>query len=362
MRAYLGRIDRFTLISWGVTILLVASLLGGAAVWKAVGARSRTIVPQPTSAPDQHAPTPGSPNSGGGSAPVGGSGQFGSTSIARELQLKTNRPERPRYEAVVYRVTRGDAMLAIAEQFTIKSETILYVNPTVLDDNPHSLRPGMELIIPPVDGLYYDWQEGDTIEAVAEEFDAEAEDILNFPGNQIDLTSPTIEPGTRIMIPGGSRALRDWSQDLATVGRSNTGSTGTSDFGTNICGGGPVGSGFGWPANDHSISGNGYGPGHLGIDIAANQGDPVYASSAGVVTMSQGGYNYGYGDVVQIDHGNGYVTVYAHLSQRNVGVCEAVGQGTVIGLAGSTGNAFGSHLHFEIRYGGSNINPLEIVQ
>jgi murein DD-endopeptidase MepM/ murein hydrolase activator NlpD len=164
------------------------------------------------------------------------------------------------------------------------------------------------------------------------------------------------------MIPGGSRDLRDWTQDLQTAGRSNTGSTGTSDFGSSACGGGLVGSGFGWPANNHSISGNGYGPGHLGIDIAANEGEPAYAASAGVVSMSQGGYNYGYGDVIQIDHGNGYVSVYAHLSQRNVGPCDSVGQGTLIGLAGSTGNAFGSHLHFEIRYGGANVNPLDIVQ
>jgi murein DD-endopeptidase MepM/ murein hydrolase activator NlpD len=197
---------------------------------------------------------------------------------------------------------------------------------------------------------------------VAKEFDAKPEDILNFPGNNIDLTNPIIKPGTTVMIPGGSRELRDWTQDLVTASRSNNGSTGTSDFGANSCGGGPVASGFGWPANSHVISGNGYGPGHLGLDIQANEGDPVYAAGAGVVTMAQGGYNYGYGNVVQIDHGNGYVTVYAHLSQINVGVCTPVGQGTLIGLAGSTGNAFGAHLHFEVRLGGSNINPYDIVQ
>jgi murein DD-endopeptidase MepM/ murein hydrolase activator NlpD len=165
-----------------------------------------------------------------------------------------------------------------------------------------------------------------------------------------------------VMLPGGSRELRNWEADLQTMGRNNNGSTGTSDFGSNSCGGGPVASGFGWPAADHTLSGNPYGPGHLGIDITAPEGSNVYAAGSGVVTMAQDGYNYGYGKVIQIDHGNGYVTVYAHLSQINVGVCQSVAQGSLIGLSGNTGNSFGAHLHFEIRIGGTNVNPYEIVQ
>jgi murein DD-endopeptidase MepM/ murein hydrolase activator NlpD len=73
--------------------------------------------------------------------------------------------------------------------------------------------------------------------------------------------------------------------------------------------------------------------------------------------MAQGGYNYGYGNVIQIDHGNGYSTVYAHLSTIGVGVCESVGAGQWIGGAGNTGNSQGAHLHFEVRQGGGFINP-----
>jgi murein DD-endopeptidase MepM/ murein hydrolase activator NlpD len=205
------------------------------------------------------------------------------------------------------------------------------------------------------------WKEGDTFEVVAEEYFAEPDDIINFPGNQIDLTDPQVEPGTTVFIPEGSRELRNWAADLQTAARGvNTGTGGTNA--TNACGGGPVGSGFGWPADDHTLSGNAYGPGHLGIDIAAPEGANVYAAGTGVVTMAAGGWNYGYGNVVQIDHGNGYVTVYAHLSSILVSQCQTVGQGAVIGLAGNTGNSFGAHLHFEIRVGGSNINPYDIVQ
>ncbi len=348
-----GKADRFTIISWVFTILIVVTLLVSTILYK--NSRPSTIIQSPLPTAESGA---GQPQGG---VPVAGSGGSGTSSILRELQLKTNIPERPRYESVIYRVTRGDAMLSIADEYKITSETILYVNKQ-LEDNPHNLKPGMELTIPPVDGLYYEWQDGDTFETVAEKFDTTPEEIINFPGNRVDLTDPKIEPGTLAMIPGGSRELRNWAADLQTAGRSNNGSTGTSDFGGNACGGGPVSSGLGWPADDHSLSGNPYGPGHLGIDISAPEGSNVYAAGSGVVTMAQGGYNYGYGNVIQIDHGNGYVTVYAHLSQINIGVCTPVGQGTLIGYSGNTGNSFGAHLHFEIRIGGTNVNPYDIVQ
>ncbi len=346
--------DRFTLISWVITVLIVTTLLSSTILYKNSPSTNTPLSTQPTS----EASGAGQPQI---AVPVDGSGGGGLSFILRQLQLKTNIPERPRYESIVYRVSRGDAMLSIAEDYKIKSETILYVNKQ-LEDNPHNLKPGMELTIPPVDGLYYEWKDGDTFESVAEKFYAEADDIVAFQGNNIDLTDPKVKTGTLVMIPGGSRELRNWAADLTTASRSNNGSTGTSDFGGNACGGGPVSSGLGWPADAHSLSGNGYGPGHLGIDITAPEGSNVYAAGSGVVTMAQGGYNYGYGNVVQIDHGNGYVTVYAHLSQINVGACQSVGQGTLVGLSGNTGNSFGAHLHFEIRINGANINPYDIVQ
>ena len=347
--------DRFTIISWVVTILIVVALLGSTIFYKNS---------QPTSITPEAIPTSPTDGSGAGqpqgSAPVGGADGSGGLFISRKLQLKTNIPERPRYESVVYRVSRGDAMLSIADEYKIKTESILYVNKQ-LEDNPHNLKPGMELTIPPVDGLYYEWKDGDTFETVAEKFDAKADDIITFPGNHVDLTDPKIEPGTVAMIPGGSRELRNWAADLQTMGRGANTGTGGANAG-NACGGGPVSSGFGWPADVHSLSGNGYGPGHLGIDITAPEGSNVYSAGGGIVTQAQGGWNYGYGNVIQIDHGNGYVTVYAHLSQINVGVCQSVGQGAIIGYSGNTGNSFGAHLHFEIRLGGTNINPYDMVQ
>ncbi|MBT7783096.1 MAG: M23 family metallopeptidase, partial [Anaerolineae bacterium] len=128
------------------------------------------------------------------------------------------------------------------------------------------------------------------------------------------------------------------------------------------CAPGAVGSGFFvWPTFNHYLSGNDYWSGHLAIDLAADTGASIYAADSGVVTMAQGGYNYGYGNVVTIDHGNGYSTLYAHLSQINVVPCQSVFVGTVVGYSGNTGNSFGAHLHFEILYGGAHINPWGVL-
>src|SRR5688572_14740937 len=255
------KVDPFTLISWAVTILVVVSLLGSTLYYKST--LPNNVVSAPPQATAESEPQAGVPN-----VAVEGGGFF--PAILRDLQLKTIIPERPRYETVLYRVSRGDAMYNIAEEYKIKTETILYVNEQ-LEDNPHSLRPGMELTIPPIDGVYYVWQEGDTFESVAEKFFAEPQAIIDFTGNNIDLTDPSVESGTEILVPGGSRELRNWAADLQTATRgANTGTGGTNA--TNVCGGGPVASGFGWPADSHGLSGNAYGPGHLGIDIDAPEG------------------------------------------------------------------------------------------
>ena len=336
----------FSIISWAVTLALAAGLISGAWMWK----QSRTVTaqalaPEPTAAPDENPPQVAMPA-------LAGSEAF--SSIERDIQLKTNIPaDKPRYKEVEYRVSRGDSIFAISESYKLKPETVLWANYDVLKDDPHSLAPGMVLRIPPTDGIYYQWKENDTLDKIANEFKAKVDDILNYPGNDIDLTDPKVESGSWVMVPGGEREFVQWI--VPTVAR---GSSGTSPTNQNACPGGAVGSGgFTWPADSQFLSGNDYWSGHLGIDIAAGEGAPVYAADSGVVTMAQGGWNYGYGNVIQIDHGNGYSTLYAHLSVIGVSACTSVGAGQWIGAAGNTGNSQGAHLHFEVRQNGGFINP-----
>ena len=339
--------NRFNVISWFVTILIVAGIVGGGSWYKGNSTES-ALIPEPTIQPEENPSVVPLPNSGSGSG--GGSGF---ESISREIQLKTDIPERPRYTVDKYTVARGDSVFAIAENYNITPETLLWANYDSLQDNPHNLKPGITLNVPPTDGIYYQWKDGDTLDSVANEFNSDADEILGWPGNDIDLTNPTVDPGSWVMVPGGEREFVQWL--IPTIA---TGSSGTSSTSGSVCPGGAVGGGgFVWPADNHFLSGNDYWSGHLGIDIAAGEGAPIYAADSGVVTMAQGGDNYGYGNVIQIDHGNGYSTVYAHLSVIGVGACQSVYAGQWIGAAGSTGNAQGAHLHFEVRQGGGFINP-----
>jgi murein DD-endopeptidase MepM/ murein hydrolase activator NlpD len=337
--------NRFNIISWSITLLITGGIIAGAFAWKKSTSTVQALAPVPTAVPEQKKPQVVMPALGGPEAFL---------SIERDIQLKTNVPaDKPRYKPVEYRVSRGDSVFGIAESFKLKPETVLWANYDVLQDDPHSLKPGQVLKIPPTDGIYYQWKENDTLESVANEFKATVDDILNYPGNDIDLAEPKIASGSWVMVPGGEREFVQWL--VPTVA---SGTSGTSSTSQNACPGGAVGSGgFVWPADNHFLSGNDYWSGHLGIDIAAGEGASVYAADSGVVTMAQGGYNYGYGNVIQIDHGNGYSTVYAHLSVIGVGLCQSVGTGQWIGGAGNTGNSQGAHLHFEVRQGGGFINP-----
>jgi murein DD-endopeptidase MepM/ murein hydrolase activator NlpD len=122
----------------------------------------------------------------------------------------------------------------------------------------------------------------------------------------------------------------------------------------------PVGlGGFIWPAVDRRIAGTAFGPGHPGIDIAAGMGDTIWAADEGLVVFADE-LSDGCIQVV-LDHGAGWRTVYAHLSRVLVTGNQVVGQGQAIGLAGSTGNSTGPHLHFEVWHKGQAVDPQRAV-
>jgi murein DD-endopeptidase MepM/ murein hydrolase activator NlpD len=359
---------RFSVLSWGTTALIVASLLGSTLWWTQRGSGPRAS----SSAPSSEG-TKGQPSI---PLPPAVSEQSNGTFIGRALALKTNVSGKGESRPVTYRVMQGDSVFGIAKQFNIKPESILYSNEATLNDNPGNLSPGMELTIPPVDGLTYAWKDGDTLDKVADEFKGDLngdkkidaadaailkDAIISFPGNNLDLTDPVVKTGQTIMIPGGRRELVSWLEFVPTTGRAG-GSTATSELHPGGCEGGSGSPPGLWPTNGpHTLSGNNYSPSHLGIDITATTSTLVLGSGGGVVVFA-GFSQYGYGNVVQIDHMDGFATVYAHLSQINVSHCQVVSAGEVIGMAGTTGNSTGVHLHFEVREGNVNINPWSIVQ
>ncbi len=117
-----------------------------------------------------------------------------------------------------------------------------------------------------------------------------------------------------------------------------------------------------WPSAGSFTSAYGrrWGRNHNGVDIAAKTGTPVYAPAMGTVTFSA--TKSGYGNYVMIDHGNGYVTTYAHMSSRSVKVGDIVSKGDLVGAVGATGRVTGSHLHFEILLNGSYVDPMLYIE
>lgn len=282
-------------------------------------------------------------------------------SIRRRPMLHTIIPTRPRQDVITYTVQKGDSVFEIADRFNLRPETVLWGNYSVLNDNPDQIAVDMELVIPPTDGVLYQWQPGDTLASVAGRFEARPEDILHWPGNQLDLVNPQVEPLTRVMVPGGHREFRSWV--IPTIPRGRAGVS-SSVYGAGACDGsyeGAYGTGtFIWPAANHILSGNDYWSGHLAIDIGAGQGASIFASDAGVVVFA-GWSTGGYGNTVMIDHGNGYQTLYAHMSSAIARCGQSVSQGAAIGVAGSTGNSTGAHLHFEVRYQGGFVSPWTVL-
>ena len=288
--------------------------------------------------------------------------------ISRSAQLHTNIPSRPRNELSLYTVQDGDTVFGIAEKFGLQPETVLWGNYNILLDDPHSLKPGQELTILPTDGVYWEWLGGIPFGEWAKFYGVTARDIIEYPGNNLDpnavgdYENANIRSGTWLIIPGGKREFVSWSAPLG-VTRENPASARV--LGAGACdpvSGGAVGYGyFVYPTNKHYLSGFGYSTktNHLGLDFAGNEGEAVYASDAGVIVYA-GWNDYGYGNMIMVDHGNGFQSLYAHLSALNVGCGQSVGQGEVIGAVGTTGSSSGAHLHFELM-AGMKVNPWDYL-
>jgi murein DD-endopeptidase MepM/ murein hydrolase activator NlpD len=290
--------------------------------------------------------------------------------IPRLAQVHTTIPSRPRQEIVTYVVQKGDTVSGIAEMYGLKSKTVYAANYNILQDDPHNLLPGQELKILPMDGVYWEWLGGIPFGQWAAYFNVKPEDIINFPANHLDPVAvgdpqnANIKEGTFLIVPNGEYQYHTPGQMPLGITRTNPASAQVAGNGS--CGpvdGGAVGTGtFVYPTDKHTLSGFDYSveSHHLGLDFAADLGANIYATDGGVVVYS-GENSYGYGSMIMIDHGTGFQSLYAHLSQIFVGCGESVSQGQTIGASGSSGRSSGPHLHFEVRTMSTVINPWDVL-
>ncbi len=291
--------------------------------------------------------------------------------ISRLASMDTVIPSRARVDIMHHTVERGDTLFGIADLYGLKPESILWFNFDTLEDNPSEIQPGLILNIPPVDGILVTYHAGESLYAIAENASytttVTIDDIINWPSNNLDPyetdpNNPNIPDGFQLIIPNGSRELRDWGPPAIT--RQNAAVA--AYYGPGACGAiyeGAIGNGtFRWPTVATYLSGFDWNPPtHNGIDIAGAEGNAIYATDGGVVVYA-GWSNYGYGNLVVIDHGTGWQSAYAHMFSYSVSCGQSVSQGTMIGGVGNTGNSSGAHLHFELTsslYG--KVNPWDFL-
>ncbi|MBI5567707.1 MAG: peptidoglycan DD-metalloendopeptidase family protein [Chloroflexi bacterium] len=263
---------------------------------------------------------------------------------------------RPPIDLMKYAVQSGDTPSSIAAKFNLRPETILWGNPGLSND-AGTLQVGQVLNILPVDGVLHVVADGETLETIQQAHSVALDDIVAFAGNHFNSGgSYRLEAGESLIVPnarGGTEWQAPGPRVVAGQGRYSPGyykgplaNTGTSQF---I-----------WPTPSKTLSQD-YWAGHPAIDIPLPLGTPIMAADSGTVIFS-GWDNTGYGNLIIIDHGNGYWTYYAHNSELLVQAGDGVTQGQTISLAGSTGRSTGSHLDFRIRLNGSTfLNPLDFL-
>lgn len=240
---------------------------------------------------------------------------------------------------VTYVVREGDTLASIALSHNTTVASIATINGI---DSPDTITAGQRLmIVENASALVRRVAKGDTLWGIARAYGVTVDSIRKANS----LTGDVIIPGQLLIIPVAQIPRETWAVASAFKG---------SPLEWPVLG--RITSGFGWRI--HPISGVRHF--HEGLDIAAPIGTPVRAVASGKVTFV--GYVSGYGRMVTIDHGNGLVTRYAHLSRASVSRGQSVVAGQVIGCVGDSGYATGPHVHFEVRLDGEAKDPRKFLR
>lgn len=273
------------------------------------------------------------------------------SSLINPALATTNTGVAPRTDIVHHTVTGGETLGAIAELYGVSTNTIRWANNITGD----IIKPGQDLVVPPVTGVIYRVAGGDTLLSIAKKYKADADTVVDF--NKL-ASAEAITEGQTLILPDGvvpppvaptpSPTTSVGSRYAYTVPGANVSDTPPSNA---------PGSGTGllWPGLSHRIN-QYFKWRHTGVDIDGDTGNPIYAAAAGRVVTA--GWGNGYGLHVVIDHGNGMQTLYGHASKVYVHVGDYVNKGQSIAAIGCTGRCTGPHIHFEVRMGGRFQNPL----
>lgn len=237
-----------------------------------------------------------------------------------------------------YKVQKGDTISGIAKKFGLTNiSTLISVNDI---GNVRSLGAGQKLKIPSIDGITYKVKAGESLASIAAKNNISLDAILDVN----DLSSEILQTGQILFLPGAK--LDQKTLNLAMG----------DQFICPIKASYRMSSAFG-PRLDPITGKKSY---HKGQDFSCPTGTPIYSSMGGKVIFS--GESWFYGKHIIIDHGNGYQTLYAHMSKTIATKGTYVTQGTRIGLVGNTGYSTGPHLHFTVYKNGNPVNPMSVIK
>jgi len=262
-----------------------------------------------------------------------------------------------------YTVQPGDTVEGLSTRFGLEPATLAWSNEEVEEDPDH-LSLGQILNILPVDGVYYKVQSGDTLDSIAKKFKAKVEDIVGMSYNNLG-NGANVVAGTQIIVVNGVKPLKPRivelpiaasSQGQAATPRANTGAAAPQAFAAPRAATGI----FSYPLTGYILSQN-FWWGHPGLDMAINSGTPIRAADNGYVQFS-GWSTVGYGNLVVIEHEQGFSTRYGHLQKGVAKVGQRVNAGDLIALLGNTGRSTGAHLHFEVRKNDQALNPFPFIR
>jgi murein DD-endopeptidase MepM/ murein hydrolase activator NlpD len=251
-----------------------------------------------------------------------------------------------------YTVEEGDTISKIARKFGVSVNTILWANNLSFSSY---VKPGQKLIVPSLSGVIHKVAKGDTLSKIAQKYNVTEGKIREANG----LADDTLTAGGILIVPGGTIIETAKPRVVAkapVVTKKPTPSA--SEFNDADI---PSSGKMLWPSACRRISQYFKGWRHTGVDIACPWGTALRAAAAGTVSRVQYGRT-GYGYNVIINHGGGVSTLYGHMSQIDVNVGDYVEAGQLIGAEGSTGRSTGPHVHFEVRIGGSMVNPLSYIR
>lgn len=278
----------------------------------------------------------------------------GDDTISRQAVPHTTFPARPRAEVITHTVQQDETLWTIAAQYNLAPETVAWSNREAIQDAPWLIRPGLQLFILPVNGIYHTVREGDTPQNIAETYGVDPSVLYN-EWNDLE-EGDALEEGQLLVVPNGQDEEIAWEppQPAPSQPRYNY------QYSASSAAAPSPNNWFILPTGNRLVSGwyfrDPRNPTHIGLDYKCHMGDPLYAADSGVVTIA--GWNGGYGILVELDHNNSFITRYGHFSQLAVGAGQAVRQGDLLGYCGSTGWSTGPHLHFEIRKNGVPQDPM----